>query len=127
MVDYKHGKLQRADRKVLYRDEKQVLRDTKELIHQTKRDLYQPAKLTLRQMVERDKQIDNQLEALERLRGTAMEGHSKYAELQSAKRELKAQKKMLKLEGHSRMLKLANANLDTTGDDIDDESNDGEE
>ena len=98
MVDYKHGKLQRADKKVLYHDEKQVLRDTKELIHQTKRDMFSPAKLTLRQIIERDKQIDNQLDAIEKLRGTAMEGHAKYAELQASKRELKAQKKMLKME-----------------------------
>ena len=98
MVDFRKGRLQRRDKKVLYRDEKQVLHDTKELIHQTKRDMFSPAKLTLRQIIERDKQIDNQLDAIEGLRSTAMEGHVKYAELQESKRELKAQKKLLKLE-----------------------------
>ncbi len=122
MVDYKHGKLQRADRKTVYRDEKQALRDTKELIRQTKRDMFPSAKMTLRQIVERDKQIDEQLNALESLRGTAMEGHSKYAELKQAKRELKAQKKLLKLEAKSRL-----ENLKTGGSMSDDDFDVGNE
>ena len=107
MVNYKTGKLQRADKKVLLRDEKQVLKDSKELIRQSKKDMFQPAKLTLRQIVERDKQIDEQLSSLEGLRGTAMKGHSEYAELKEQKRQLKAQKKLLKLEKQKREGELA--------------------
>lgn len=96
------GKLLRRDRALALKDEKRVKAEVNELIRQTKKDLYNPAKMTLRQMEARERHIDTELSRLNHLLSKVNQNHETYHQLKHAKHHLQALKEGIKLEKKKR-------------------------
>jgi len=107
-MNIRKGKLTRREKKITLNDEKEVKREANEIIRQTQRDMFNPARITLRQMDQHEHEIDEQLSRLEKLRGSIREGHQEYHELKSKKAELKSWKKRLRLAKKAKKLGAKN-------------------
>lgn len=94
----KNAKLLRKDRALALKDEKRVKADANELIRQTKKDLFNPGKMTVRQMEARERHIDTELSRLNHLLSKVNQNHEKYHQLKHAKHKLETLKEGIRLE-----------------------------
>jgi hypothetical protein len=91
------NKVRSADKRTAERDTRQIMTESKELRRQISRDMFQPGRVTARQISANLGRIDRQLTALEKLRGAVTSNHDKYAEISAEKARLKEQGRALKL------------------------------
>lgn len=96
-ADGSRNKVGRADRRIAEKDTRQIMSESKELRRQISKDMFQPGRLTARQISANLGRIDKQLTALERLRGAVSSNHDKYAEISAEKARLREQNRALKL------------------------------
>ena len=110
-MNIRKGKLTRREKRLTLNDEKLIKREANEIIKQTQRDMFNPARITLRQMDQHEHEIDEQLSRLERLRQNVREGHNEYHELRSKAAELKSWKKRSRLAKKAKKLGAKNEEI----------------
>jgi len=110
-MNIRRGKLTRREKKITLNDEKEVKREANEIIRQTQRDMFNPARVTLRQMDQHEHEIDEQLSRLEKLQRNIREGHQEYHDLKTKTAELKSWKKRLRLAKKAKNLGAKNEEI----------------
>ncbi len=110
-MNIRKGRLTRREKAITLRDEKELKREANEVIRQTQKDLFNPARVTIRQMDQHEHEIDEQLAKLEKLRGNIREGHKEFHELNSKKAELKSWKKRLRMARKAKELGAKNEEI----------------
>jgi DNA repair exonuclease SbcCD ATPase subunit len=94
----KSGGLFRRDKALTLKDVKTVRQEANELARQTKKDLFKPGKMTLREMNDKEKHIDRELNRLEKLKSSVNRSHEEYHRLKNSKHRLETIRERLKLE-----------------------------
>ena len=94
---YKANRVRSADKRIASKDTRQIMSESKELRRQISKDMFQPGRVTARQISANLGRIDKQLEQLERLRGAVGANHDHYAKISAEKAHLKEQGRALKL------------------------------
>ena len=97
------GKLFRRDKKLALKDVKAVRQEANELARQTRKDLFKPGKMTIREMENKERHIDTELNRLENLKGMVSRSHDEYHRLINTKHRLQSAKERLKLEKKRRI------------------------
>jgi len=110
-MNIRKGKLTRREKKITLNDEKEVKREANEVLRQTKRDMFNPARVTIRHMDQREHEIDEQLSRMEKLRGNIREGHQEYHDVKTKKAELRSWKKRLRLAKKAKKLGAKNEEI----------------
>ncbi len=92
------GRLLRKDKKLALSDIRQIRKEANELARETKRDLFSSGKLTLREMQNKERQINAEINRLENLLKQIRANKEEYQKLKHTKNTLKAVKEKIKLE-----------------------------